>query len=237
MQGTPVFLTAMISSIIIAFKKGNIKNIYPMFFVIGGITCFVDFLTTPIITLGLPLIIYFLCIQKQTRLDIVKIIKIIATASINWLIGYALIWFTKWALVDAIYGRDLIETSIGQIFFRADISKCTFIATVNRNLEPIIMNITVITFVTFIITIIRLIKNRNQIGTTKEIIQNILPYAIIMLMPFVWYFVVRRHSYEHRLLFAYRNLLLLLAGIPLIALKITEKSDKQEKILDKEKKN
>ena len=222
LQGAPVFLIAMISSIIIAFKKGNIKNIYPMFFIIGAIACFVDLLTNPVVTLGLPLIVYFLCLQKQRNLTIKETIKTIALISINWGIGYLFIWFTKWAIVDIIYHRDLIKIAIGQIFFRTRVNEVTFGQTLNSNLRPIKEIITIVAFISFIIAIAMLIANAKQIKNAPDIIRNILPYVITLMIPFVWYFVVREHSAEHSF-FTYRNMMITFCSMPIIALKIAEK--------------
>ena len=58
----------MISSIIVALIGDKIKNIYLPMFIIGMIVSFVDFLTVPIISLGLPLTVYFLIMQKNKKI-------------------------------------------------------------------------------------------------------------------------------------------------------------------------
>ena len=64
LQGTFTFIIAMLASIIICIRFEKIKNIGLYFFVIGMATCYFDLLTHPIITLGIPMIIYLLLKQK-----------------------------------------------------------------------------------------------------------------------------------------------------------------------------
>ncbi len=224
LQGSPVFLVSMISSIVIALRKGNIKNIYPVFFIIGAITCFIDFLTSPILTMGLPLTTYFLCMQKERHITFKETIKIIALASINWIMGYALIWFSKWAIVDIFLGKNLIATSIGQLFFRSNIATYTYYEVLDRNIIIIKENIIAMIFLSLIITFIRLYLNRKNLKSWVKVIEKALPYVIILLMPFAWYFAVRGHSYEHAF-FTYRDLLILLTCIPIVLLKLSEKDN------------
>ncbi len=59
------FIIAISASIAILLKKDTNKNVGAIFFIVGSITSFMDLLTEPLITLGLPLIIYMLLMQKQ----------------------------------------------------------------------------------------------------------------------------------------------------------------------------
>lgn len=62
--------------------------------------------------------IYFLSLQKEKEVNLKESIIIIIRASISWGIAYGLIWFSKWVIVDMIYGRDLIKTSLMQVGYR-----------------------------------------------------------------------------------------------------------------------
>lgn len=70
-------------------------------------------------------------------------------------------------------------------------------------------------------TIVNFIKYRENGVRIKNNLINALPYAIILLMPLVWFFVLREHSYDHQC-FTYRSLLLVMTSIPIILLKISE---------------
>ncbi len=216
----------MISSLIIALKGSKIKNINLLFFIIGGITCFVDFLTVPIITLGLPLIIYFLNLQKERNLSVKETFKIIVLASLSWLIGYGGVWVGKWILVDILYGKNIIKTAMEQVLFRsASDTSIYYKDAVHKNIYILGKNIAITMIFGFLGAIINFIKYRKNKINIEENIINSLPYCIIMIMPFVWYFVLRDHSYEHAC-FTYRTLVLTLIGFMLIFIKIAETENK-----------
>lgn len=59
------FIIAISASIAILLKKDTNKNVGVVFFIVGSITSFMDLLTEPLITLGLPLIIYMLLMQNR----------------------------------------------------------------------------------------------------------------------------------------------------------------------------
>lgn len=81
------------------------------FFVIGAITSFFDFLTTPQLTLGMPLIV---CLLAQRKHEVQNIIL----ASIAWGIGYALLWASKWLIGYGLTGFDLLADAAEQIGIR-----------------------------------------------------------------------------------------------------------------------
>ena len=81
------------------------------FFIIGGITSFFDFLTTPQLTLGMPLLVCLLIQRKQEM-------RTIIIASIAWGIGYALLWASKWVIGYGLTGSNLLADAAEQIGVR-----------------------------------------------------------------------------------------------------------------------
>ena len=167
-------------------------------FITGMLTSYVDFLTAPIITLGVPLSIYFLIIQKKREIKLKEAIKILIIASINWGLGYVLTWFTKWVIVDICYDKNLIKTALEQVLYRTVYTfEKGFFDTVYETIYIIKWNIVYIFVGSLIITIIRAIINRKKLKNIKIRLQEIFPYFVIMLMPFAWYFVLEEHSAKH----------------------------------------
>ena len=229
LQSTPVFLTMIISSIVITLTADKIKSIYLPMFITGMLTSYVDFLTAPIITLGVPLSIYFLIIQKKREIKLKEDIKILIIASINWGLGYVLTWFTKWVIVDICYDKNLIKTALEQVLYRTVyVFEKGFFDTVYETIYIIKWNIVYIFVGSLIITIIRAIFNRKKLKKIKIRLQEIFPYFVIMLMPFAWYFVLEEHSAKH-IPFTYRALLLFLTSAAIIILKFSEKREDLKK--------
>jgi hypothetical protein len=90
-----------------------------VFFVIGAVTVFFDFLCTPIITLGLPLAAYLLVWRADlARVPYKRIVPFLFCCALAWSVGYASIWFTKWVLATIILGRDVVGEGIANLAFR-----------------------------------------------------------------------------------------------------------------------
>ena len=70
---------------------------YPEFFLIVGIlTSYFDFLTYPVVTLGIPLCCYFLLESDRLWNNI----KRLTGFSVSWAIGYAGMCAAKWVIAD-----------------------------------------------------------------------------------------------------------------------------------------
>lgn len=70
-------------------------------------------------------------------------------------------------------------------------------------------------------TINLIMYKKNRIRVSENFV-NVVPYLIILLMPFAWYFVLKDHSYYHAY-FTYRTLTVAFVAIPIVLLKLTEK--------------
>ena len=218
LQGCFVFLITMISSIFILEKYEKIKNIPLVFFVIGMLTNFLDFLTVPLLTWGVPATLYFLLKQKNEEITLKEEILLFIKIGISWILGYALTWAGKWILVDLIYNKGLIKTAIEQVLYRsAKIENITGLDIIYYNVYYMIIPFCIWGIIIALQLVKRIKtknKNTNKEVDYKEIIKYRLPYIIIGLMPFVWYLVLKNHSCWHNF-FTYRNLLLTIIAIPI----------------------
>ena len=182
-----------------------------VFFIVGSFTSFVDLFTTPLITLGIPLLVYFLLKQKNEETSGKKQVLELIKLSVLWGIGYGLTWFAKWAIVDIIYQRGIIKDAIEQILFR----------TVSTNNDPLLTDTQLqkqyiayylgdyldkaLLAIIVVFIVITIIKNRKK--KIKINVVNIIPFIIIMLYPIIWYFAVKQHTLKH-FFFAGRIILL-----------------------------
>lgn len=219
-----VYYISIIASILILKRGNKIKDIGIYFFIVGSITNFIDLLTQPIITLGIPLSIYFLMkykennIYKKTILEYIKLVLL-------WGIGYGVTWLSKWILVDIILRRNTIELAINQILFRTITNDAI---TNNQNVLKINLEFlgeNIIKFV-FILCFIYL-----GIGVYKKVKNNIngielMPDILTFMMPIVWYLVLKNHSIHHPF-FTNRILILSIISIQIIVGKIIGLCKKQ----------
>ncbi len=222
LESAPVFMVMMISSIILLERIDKIKNLYLYIFIIACITNFVDYLTVPLITLGVPLLIYILYKQKNdNKLKCKDYIKIIVKASLIWIIGYGITWLSKWIIYDVIYNEGLIKSAISQVRYRSESYNEYKTATIQQIVGILLINNLEYIFFMFDFAIIVLLmmarKYQVKMKKVSDYFQENVPIFLISLIPFVWYFALGNHTIMH-LRFIYRHMLIFLIGI-LICLK------------------
>lgn len=229
LQGLMTFVISMISTIIICIRFDKIKNIGLYFFSIGMVTCYFDLLTHPIITLGIPMIIYLLIKQEKGKISLKEAIKIIVKNTLLWGMGWIITNLTKWIIVDILYNRNLIYKSIMQFIFRS-------LGTSEENLAWYMglsnnwnwaFRHTLMFFSTLIFYVIyTLIRNYKNITIN---VKQAIPYLIISFMPIAWFMVMVNHTWFH-FWFTWRNLILFYIGIGIFLLKLFGEKVETEKI-------
>lgn len=229
LQGLMTFVISMISTIIICIRFDKIKNIGLYFFSIGMVTCYFDLLTHPIITLGIPMIIYLLIKQEKGKISLKEAIKIIVKNTLLWGMGWIITNLTKWIIVDILYNRNLIYKSIMQFIFRS-------LGTSEENLAWYMglsnnwnwaFRHTLMFFTTLIFYVIyTLIRNYKSITIN---VKQAIPYLMISFMPIAWFMVMVNHTWFH-FWFTWRNLILFYIGIGIFLLKLFGEKDETERI-------
>lgn len=227
-----VFLISLIFSIVLLSKKDLSKNLTEMFFIVGSITNFMDFLTAPLVTLGIPLIICILLWQKEN--SNLKDIFIKGTKiCIAWCTAYAITWIMKWILAQLIYGRPVIEQSIEQARYR--IGKDTFEIkeVLVRTLKYLSTNVvlSIMSLITIYVVGTLILHNKEEINL-KQNVQEAIPYMITLFFPIIWFIVLKEHSFIHAF-FTYRIYIISIISIFLIAYKLLKTSGKMSKKTDK----
>lgn len=230
LQGAPVFIIMMIASILIASKKIKEKN-YPMlFFLVGMCTNFFDFLTVPIITLCIPLIVSILLKQKDGKLEIKESMLMIIKLSFFWGLGYVGTWIAKWIIVDLVYGKHIIKSAIDQILYRSVSSeatkKYTLIDAFSKNFNIVKIPFVLSLFLTFVLVLIKIIRaDESYKFVFKK--EKVIPYFVITLIPIAWYTVLANHSYLH-IIFTYRNFFAITVGLLITCYNLTNFEKKSE---------
>ncbi len=95
LESSPVFLTMIISSIIYVKRIDKIKNSNLYIFIVGCVTNYFDYLTVPLITLGVLASLYMLKLIEDKK-DWKYCLKSLIICSVLWAVGYAGTWIFKW---------------------------------------------------------------------------------------------------------------------------------------------
>lgn len=170
------------------------------FIVIGALTSYLDLLTYPIVTLGVPLTLW---LSLNTKSQVLHNVKNLFLFSLLWVIGYGGMWTGKWIIGSVITRENIIQNALQSIHFRT--SSIVYGREVSfRNVIESVMNISwKYVSCAWIIIIVLLIYKK--ITVKKWEFKHYIEYVVIGLLPFVWYFILKNHSYIH-CWFTYREM-------------------------------
>lgn len=198
MQFSTCFYISFLSMIMlfkIPYLTKYFSHAATTFFIIGGVTAFLDFLTTPQLTLGFPLIIYmFIKEQKKSR-NVVLL-------SFFWALGYGGIWASKWCLGTIITKRNFFIEALNQIQYRS-------IGEFEVNKNSFLLEYKYFLLILVIILLLLLVLLYKKAGRGLKIYKSYMYLLLISLIVPVWFFIIKNHSIEH-LWFTWRALSLTL---------------------------
>lgn len=211
------FDLALIFSIYLLLREEKIINIGLRFFIFGSITNFLDLLTNPIVTYGIPIIIYFMIILKYEKITFKNLFFIFLNTALSWIIGYLFTWISKWVITDVLLERNIIENAIEQIGFRIKRTEMKNISLL-ETIKYYFCDYTaiIIYFICIFVILVNFKKLKKTINDDGKG-ASILTYFTCMLIPIVWYCVLSQHSLIHAF-FTYRNLIVLVFALEIFVL-------------------
>ena len=191
----------MLISCICMLLSTTQTNHWKIFLFSGIATSFLDILTSPLITLGFPLLIYINLYPNNLHKDIKNIIK----NSILWGTGYSMMWISKWILASIITGNNILNDGLTNTIYRisgdgsseASTTNWTALNSISLNAYEFYNTTNLIIFLTFllIITSSYFIKKYNFVKN-----YSIITNLFIGLYPFIWYSIIINHSIVHPIL-------------------------------------
>lgn len=194
------------------------QNLPYLFLLIGILTVYFDFLTYPLVSLGVPLVIWL----NVTKNNLTKNFKSLIICSVFWGIGYIGMWFEKWIIASIILNKNIIADGLSQ-FLHQSSNELEGIAF--SNWECIELQISVLLKWPYLLLFIGtlgfiLVRNRKNIllllkmqNKLSFIFSNIVPYLLLCLYPFIWFCIASSHCYNNPK-FTYRILgITVFAGI------------------------
>ena len=177
------------------------KNYYPeLFLCIGILTAYFDFLTYPVVTLGFPLCVYFLMAERER---IFPAIKRIVGYSFCWGVGYAGMWASKWVIADITLGTGTIKDALWNVIGRTEaiggrprMNGGFYVISLNfREYDSKIY--AAIAIALAVLAAAALIWALCRKMPVKALLETVVPFLIIGIIPFAWIVVVQHHSALH----------------------------------------
>lgn len=215
LQFSTVYYLSLFSLLHVLRKEKNGERINQnYFFLLGSMTAYFDFLTYPMVGLCFPLM---LIIVKENEWK--KAVKRVVISAFFWGTGYLGMWCGKWAIGSIILKYNLWKDVLlrTQMYksMRVDDIEIGSWDVIFKNIRVLIKWPILLLAICLLLYCARKIRNsRLQIQVSS--LRTLMPYGMIAIAPFLWYFLAGTHSYEHYW-FTYRDLsvsvLAFLAGI------------------------
>lgn len=215
------------------------ENLFLFFLFIGSFTCFIDFLTVPLITLGIPLCILLTEKFRQASAAWRENCLITFGSSTFWGTGYALTFLTKWSVASLLLQRNAFTEALDQLFFRVNgdeemvVDRVTVLQTNVMNIlgfdrfSWIEMGFAAALIVIFGVLVF-LIKPRlyssDHPSSANHACTNAF-IALISLYPYLWYMVFANHSQIH-FWFTYRSQMITVFGLTYLFLSTISRGKK-----------
>lgn len=219
-----VTIIAFLGAIIVAFLEGRKKEtgLYfygNVFMIVGATTSYMDLLTFPLVTLGIPLAIWIALRymrEKEQSFKNSNMRRILQTIYLSafWTIGYGGFWTLKWIIGNIVTGRDVIGRAFEQVGLRSGGLDAAAEVSFGTTMKHVIWdanNYFMIFFAAFaVVSVVLFWKNKKEnanhsFSHAKWIWEYVIPLCIVSFYPLVWYRVVYQHTYCH-FWFTYREL-------------------------------
>lgn len=191
--------TAGTIALLLLKDSSRSKFTYLVFLNVGIMTAYVDLLTYPIATFGVPAVVGVV-LSRENKLE-EKLIAIVRNGLL-WCLGYGGMWGAKWIIAGITTGHNIISNALNVFTTRTSTLSVDGLTQYSVfNCE--IMNYTRFVKTPFIIFVIifcvyvfiKHIRHRNF--SYESLLAISLPYTIISFAPVVWYIFARNHSYIH----------------------------------------
>ncbi|MDR2525303.1 MAG: hypothetical protein LBC83_03795 [Oscillospiraceae bacterium] len=195
------------------------------FFVVGACTSFIDLLTAPMVTMGIPLLLTALLRGKENGgASPLRELRRLIAHGLAWAGGYISLWFGKWLIASVALGRNEILVSLRQILFRAGASAQGYILISEGESAPLRIwenfanlnrwqalqtamqiwmknqRFTVFLLMMVLLTTLACLLSRHA----RKALPQALPLLAIALIAPLWLLVLGQHTAIHAI-FAYRN--------------------------------
>ena len=202
--------------------EGELHIDVSVFLALGGVTAVIDLLTTPIITLALPLACYIAYHKPRRTLRIALLL------SVAWAVGYGTVWASKWVIATAVTGENVIADAMRVASYRSLGTKIySGDNLTSAQIIALYLNKFTLARVAIIIAVIAIVVGglRLHARSWHPLTQH-LWLLCIGLMPILWYLALAQHSYNHKF-FTFRALLVTMFAVTawiLLSLKVRSKN-------------
>ena len=196
LQYFPVSVITMIQFILLlayeeSYKNNNKKWFYH-FFIVGCLVAYFDFLTFPLLSLGMPLCFLIAENRKTLKENMISFVG----SCMAWGFGYAAMWGSKWVLGSLITKENIIADAVGNVLLRVGAteseSKVSALEVILKNIGANKLCLLITVVIAVGIFVCGILKKRRIDLKNVNIVM-----ILCAILPLMWYLVVSNHSYIH----------------------------------------
>lgn len=190
MQFSIQFIPVLVLAIAGIYLTLDEKKDKPMvFFVIGSITAYFDLLTTPLLTLGIPLIAWLL-VHHDDKTTFGQSLLGMLKLALLWGVAFAMTWGSKWLLATLTTDANIWADAMHNVAIRSgDLNDYSRFDAISQNTN--LLNLKFIMFVALAMLLLM------AFSCHREGWRTALLLLLVAIVPYLWYFVVANHSYVH----------------------------------------
>ena len=167
------------------------------FTLLGASVNFFDFLSFPLISLGIPLI-FLIYSQYGFQIKDYKPLFQIALLSFCWFLGYGGMWVGKWLLAALYTDINVLEQVVHAITLRSSTSvngnSIGYVDVIKKNFSSLNIGWVLFFGFSFFISLVTCFIPRYVKYFTRK---AIIIYFTIFIYPFIWLFFLQNHSFVH----------------------------------------
>ena len=213
MQYMPVFMTALTASLVLLIRYPFQKkeNLGLFFMAVGMVTNFLDFLTFPLVSLGVPMMVVLALDAREDRPGcFLRAVKM----AVLWGVGYGLCWMSKWLLANLALDGNVMDSVLGhasqwaggglKLDTRLEAVRLNFrYFFLQQGIRTMILPLALEAALVLLAAVFHDGRKEKRLCAGLMIAAAGIPYA--------WYFVMAEHSILHAW-FTYRNQTMTLLG-------------------------
>jgi hypothetical protein len=205
--------------------RGKLDGVFWEFFaVLGALTSFLDLLTAPLLTLGMPIAAVLLTRSRRGRITVLDALKALVVASLLWGFGFAFSWAAKWLIASPVLGVDVIADGLESAGARAGAAglgasiagaisyNAQFLFTLLSSVQgrtvfvdrAILLAAALVILVAAALVAMWLRSGRTGVDS-RVAMRRRAPVLLVAALPFCWFLVLSQHSQVHAW-FVYRIL-------------------------------
>ncbi len=218
LSNSPIFLTMIVSGIILIKRIDVLKDFGMFVFIVGCVVNFFEFLTVPLVTLGMVCGLYLLKLMEEGK-DWVYCLKFVVVNSLIWLLGFAATWICKWVLYDLTIndGTSMVQIGLQQCLFRLQRTChpiCVGPYTEELSERGFYVTLTLMGRASFftVLSMLPIMWAKGFQVSIQGLNKRIWSLLLLAASPFVWYIALMNHTILHAF-FVYRHAFVFMLGV------------------------